>query len=157
MTQDNKTQSAPSVVTSILGEPDLFTGEGHRWHILQTQEQANLAGRLGQTAIGLFYEDYKRTMGEDDSHVWLVMLNEHHEALTSIVAKRRGHERAAPLAGLARGVADCHVTGFMNADVFREFEGDIRQVCAALDLECYPNHMGGPLSDVEPESESMEP
>ena len=157
MTQDDKTQSALSEVPSIFGAPDLFTGEGHRWYILRTQEQASLAGRIGQTAIGYYYESYKRAMGEDDSHVWLLMLNEHNEALVSLAAKRLGHERVEPLAGMVESLADCHVTGFRNADVFREFEGDIRQVCAALELECYPNHMGRPLPDVEPKSESMEP
>lgn len=47
-------------------------------------------------------------------------------------------------------LADCHVTGFRNADSFERYEADIREFCEAMQLLIYPNHMG---REIEPDAD----
>lgn len=133
-------------IADVFGEPDILTGAGNRWFHLDTQEKADLAGKLGQTAVGMFWKVTREKFSGEDSHEWLIMLDEGNRAAVTMTAKKDGAEN------LYSNIADCHVTGFRNEPAFTEHEGDIRAACGLLGLVCHPNHMGEPLREVHEDS-----
>jgi len=127
-------------VATALGEPDIFTGAGYRWFRIDTAEKAELAGRLGQTAMATAWREAQERSAGADSHEWFIMLDDSNRAMVSMAARRTV---AASIHG--DSLADCHVTGHRNAPAFVTYEQDIREVCLSRDLVCTPNPMGRPL------------
>lgn len=129
-------------IERVFGAPDLITGSGKEWYILKNRDQANLATRLSQTGIELFWSFHQE---RDDNHTWMVMVDHAPGfppyAPVAICAVPEGQTSVSVL------LNDCHVTGFQNQDAFFEHEADIRDACAALGLVCFPNHMGRRLEE----------
>lgn len=133
-----------AAIAQTFGEPDLFTGDGNRWFRIDTAEKARLASQLSETAIAHYWEGTRKNVAGEDSHDWLIMLDDHDRAVVSLAALKEGRETCYP-----NILADCHVTGYRNAPAFVEYESDIRMACAELDLACAPNHMGMTLEAPE--------
>lgn len=136
-------------IEDVFGQPDFTTSGGRDWHVIRTPEQARMAGQAGETAVGIFWNHAQRVIreaGAEDSHVWAIMIDDYGRAGVSMAALKEGSASA-----LGDMLADCHVTGYRNASVFRDFEEEIRAFCGAMDLVCTPNWMGQALPDQDAE------
>lgn len=143
--------SPAPLIRDVFGPPDVVTGNGLAWHIIRTPLQADLATHAGDTAIGFFWkmsQDDAERLGIPDNHVWAILVDADDRAVVSMASLKTGETNSRP-----EKLADCHVTGYRNADVFREFEAEIRAFCDQMSLVCEPNWMGGtvkPEDDPEP-------
>ena len=137
-------EKSGTAIAETFGEPDLFTGDGNRWFRVDTLDKAKLATHLGETAIAHYWEGTRKNVPGEDSHEWLIMLDQNDRAVVTLAAKKEGRESCYP--GM---LADCHVTGYRNTPAFQAHEEDIRMACAELGLACEPNHMGGSVPEPE--------
>ena len=136
--------SLATLVKYTFGEPVLSFPAGS-WHVIDTDEMADLATRMSQTAISHFYRNTRPDVecAGGDSHEWLVLVNSEGKSLVAMTARKK--ESPSVHQGGRMPVADCHVTGFRNEPVWDDFEQEIRAVAELRGLTVYPNHMGQPL------------
>lgn len=123
-------------ISRVFGEPDAITGYGNRWYVIDSAEKSALAGDLGRTAVDRFWNGTRKSLTGQDSHSWLIMIDEYGRGVVTMAARKAGMETSY------QNLDDCHVTGFENENVFFQYENDIRDLCHVKDLVCYPNRMG---------------
>lgn len=136
------------MIFDALGEPDVITGEGNRWYIIRDLEGARIASGYGETGLVHFWEKLETT-GQNEGRTWAVMFDDTTRGQISMAAISRDVERSDGTL-----LADCHITGFRNANSFEAYEADIRDFCEAMQILVYPNHMG---REIEIEDDTPEP
>ncbi|MFG6080491.1 hypothetical protein ACEUZ9_001095 [Paracoccus litorisediminis] len=128
----------------LLGKaPVLATMQGNGWFEIDSAEMADCAARLSKTAIGVYWKGMRAEAegnGGVDSHRWLMLVSNDEECLVVMAARKKGVDSIHSI------LADCHVSGYMNHNVYAEHAGEIEEICSHFGLMNEPNHMGRALA-----------
>lgn len=135
-----------SDLSRVFGSPVAETDNG-AWYLVDSQEKAEMARDLTETAIDRFWAMTQRYIENDPvirTHEWLVLVNEMGRGVVAMAAMPEGEPSQFP-----DFVAECHVTGFQNYEAWKEYEADIRSVAQTRGLTVYPNRMGRRIESSE--------
>ncbi|MCV9963659.1 hypothetical protein OIU34_17300 [Pararhizobium sp. BT-229] len=113
---------------------------GDRWIEISNDDDAHHAGRLTQTAVGVFY---KREADFEDGHPrrWFVLLGPNEAGVeigkVALCVLPPGIEVKN-----ADFVADCHTTGYQNRKPYPRYADEIAALADTIEIDLPPNIAG---------------
>jgi hypothetical protein len=140
----NVVGGAQALMASQL-EPVLALESGDKWVEIENDQVARFAAGVTQTAIAHFYAQEALIEGRHPRR-WFVLVGP--TETSPIIGKvalcvlPENETTANP-----DFVADCHTTGYQNANPYPEFEAEIDALAEATNLPITPNYKGRPINN----------